>query len=100
MNYQEMSDRSIDLAVFQAIFGKNVLLRDADLRRKWNRGFSYCNSWADAGQIAEENEIGVVKVLNGWCATNDHAEHEGVFFVDSNPRRAICIVFLMMKGGE
>ncbi|WP_422047348.1 phage protein NinX family protein [Rosenbergiella nectarea] len=99
MNYQEMSDRHINCLVHdvficeeQSSFGLtlNVVRHPKD----------YCNSWADAGPIAEDNEIGVVKVLNGWCATNDHAIHEGVFFVDPNPRRAICIVFLMMKGGE
>jgi len=93
MNYQEMSDYDISCEV-----GSRISL--ADYLLVTNGQKDYCNSWADAGPIAEDNEIGVVKVLNGWCATNDHAKHEGVFFVDPNPRRAICIVFLMMKGGE
>jgi len=121
MNYQEMSDEEIDLAVSEIVFGKThgKIVSYAFDEPKFvftESGHSFTplengeveftprikptSSWADAGPIAEENEIGVVKVLNGWCATNDHAKHEGVFFVDPNPRRAICIVFLMMKGGE
>lgn len=113
MNYQEMSDFEINCRVHFRNYDKlrfekgkfyysNRSGREMVIGKylyKFDRP-DYCNSWADAGPIAEENEIGVVKVLNGWCATNDYATHEGVFFVDRNPRRAICIVFLMMKGGE
>ncbi|WP_241647884.1 phage protein NinX family protein [Rosenbergiella metrosideri] len=110
MNYQEMSDRSIDIAVFQAIFGKDVFTKDADLRRAWERGISYCNSWANAGKIAQEHKISIhaPRFGEGWMAehtesdedVNDGFEIEYLEHHHQNPLRAICIVFLMMKGGE
>ncbi|WP_241626788.1 phage protein NinX family protein [Rosenbergiella epipactidis] len=111
MNYQEMTDFELELLVAKHFLGEGSYSYDAEKSEVYLAGmdggdflpnayFRPINSWADAGPIAEENEIGVVKVLNGWCATNDHVKHEGVFFVDPSPRRAICIVFLMMKGGE
>lgn len=104
-NYQEMSDRSIDLEVFQIIFGKDVFTKDADLRRAWERGISYCNSWADAGPIIQENGINLMasKVVDSaglkeWEAMSyeGNCHHWG----ELNPLRAAMIVFLMMKGGE
>lgn len=62
--------------------------------------FDPCNSWADAGPIAQKYLIGLVRVQNGWCAVSDKPEHGGLFFVDKDPCRAICIVFLMMNEGE
>lgn len=58
----------------------------------------YCNSWADAGPIAEKYGISVITGLGIWIA----------FFWDDNdmesscksPTRAICECFLMMENTE
>lgn len=110
MNYQEMSDRSIDLEVFQAIFGKDVFTKDADLRRKWERGVSYCNSWADAGPIIHDNRISIFSDSEDDFHSNNGDKvycWNAISFdtglqhnAESNPLRAAMIVFLRMKGGE
>lgn len=57
----------------------------------------YCNSWADAGPIANKSRIGISPSGEIW-----HAYSSGEYFVSSleNPCRAICIVFLRMKDAE
>jgi len=92
-DYSKMSDYEISCEVGRAISFVDYLLAR-------NGQKNYCNSWADAGPIAEKNLIGVVPAQSGWCATSDEVEHEGMFFVDKDPCRAICIVFLMMNEGE
>jgi hypothetical protein len=127
MNYQEMSDEQIDLAVSEIIFGKKFGRRNyySFDRPKFiftASGHSFTpldnenvvftprikptSSWADAGPIAQENKISVLFDGQGMC----HATREAYWvdgtewqidgIVDENPCRAICIVFLMMKGGE
>lgn len=111
MNYQEMSDFEISraaghlLGVEWSDLGENYnplcIWVDGDLEV-----FDPCNSWADAGSIAQENKISVLFDEQGTC----HATHEACWVdgvewqidgvVDENPCRAICIVFLMMKGGD
>ncbi|WP_143056435.1 hypothetical protein [Rosenbergiella nectarea] len=85
MNYQEMSDEQIELAVSDAM---NI-----------PRGVKWCSDWSLAGQLAEENHIGVKYFLGEWMGLSTHPTNFATGFT-SNPRRAICIVFLMMKGGE
>lgn len=99
MNYQEMSDHEISCEV-----GRRLSLVDYLMVVNCQR--DYCNSWADAGPIAQENKISVLFDEQGMS----HATHEACWVdgvewqidgvVDENPCRAICIVFLMMKGGE
>ena len=64
----------------------------------------YCNSWADAGPIAEQNAICLnVKSPGeayGWIANSWLDRRGDIRFRDKKPLRAICIVFLMMNEGE
>ncbi|QGX91681.1 DUF2591 domain-containing protein [Tatumella sp. TA1] len=117
MNYQEMTDFEINKAVAIALghkcyyengsftngrMGSSVVVKGNGIVGSVN----FCKSWADAGQIAQENKISVLFDEQGMC----HAAHEACWvdgvewqidgIVDENPCRAICIVFLMMKGGE
>lgn len=108
-NYSEMSDFEINcelLAVIEPDVAHMQL--SADQKSFYHCGCDgngfyetvipdYCNSWADAGPIIEKNELGIVKVPNGWCATHDADEHCGVYTVDKSPLRAAMIVFLMMQ---
>jgi hypothetical protein len=80
MNYSEMLDFEINCWV-QEVTGK--------------RG-DYCNSWADAGPIIENNHIGIEHDGDCWlcvCFSENgsfESEHD-------NPLRAAMIVFLMMQ---
>jgi len=66
--------------------------------------FDPCNSWADAGPIAEQNAICLnVKSPGetyGWIANSWLNRRGDIRFRDKKPLRAICIVFLMMNEGE
>ncbi len=99
MNYSNWTDFAINAAVGAATgLAKSsepafsLVIRNSDGGK-----FDPCNSWADAGPIIEKQELGIVKVLNGWCATHDADEHGGVYTVDTSPLRAAMIVFLMMQ---
>ena len=115
MNYQEMSDLEIVRRV-----GDLVEVSWADLGENYNplciwvdgdlEVFDPITSWADAGLIAHEYKISIhaPRFGEGWMAEHtwsDEDVNDG-FEVDyfehhhENPCRAICIVFLMMKGGE
>ncbi|WP_318390336.1 phage protein NinX family protein [Enterobacter sp.] len=96
MDYSQLSDRDIDALVLQRVYGNQA--KDKDIMRAWLRGgFKFTTNPADAWPIMEANEIGIVKTPNGWCATNDDAKFEGVYFIDKKPLRAAMIVFLMMQ---
>lgn len=103
MNYQEMSDYEISCEV-----GRKISFADHILAK--NKQVNYCNSWADAGRIAQEYKISIhaPRFGEGWMAEHtgsDEDVNDG-FEVDyfehhhENPCRAIWVVFLMMKGGE
>lgn len=71
--------------------------------------FDPCNSWADAGPIAQEKHIGINYCSAGkeWIAGDFYPDAstadfgaDKYFAYDTNPCRAICIVFLMMNEGE
>lgn len=94
MNYSEMSDEEINLAVDATIYHDPYDAPDSD----------YCNSWADAGPIIEKFGIGLMPFkkspakawpLSTGLLSNASVEHE-------NPLRAAMIVYLMMhdKGEE
>lgn len=62
----------------------------------------YCNSWADAGPIAEKSHIGTMPSSGG---THMAWDISGGLLGDKQAHseklcRAICIVFLMMNEGE
>lgn len=62
------------------------------------RLFDPCNKWEDAGRIMEDYEFGMKKINKSeWVVLNKTGH---LFHVDNNPRRAICIVFLMMNEGK
>lgn len=59
----------------------------------------YCNSWADAGPMAEEELISIY--YDGDCWIGETGTEFGAFSVESDkPCRGIAIVFLMMKDAE
>ena len=64
----------------------------------------YCNSWADAGPIAERHFISTQFMNGNWMASVNPSHETGFraacFIEKKNPCRAICIVFLMMNEGE
>ncbi|WP_241597723.1 phage protein NinX family protein [Rosenbergiella epipactidis] len=107
MNYQEMSDFEINCRVHFRNYDKlrfekgKFYYSDRSGREmvigkylyKFDRP-DYCNSWADAGPIIQENKIPLNPFRGEWVA----GERRNV--KDKNPLRAAMIVFLMMKGGE
>lgn len=107
MNYSEMKEHEINAAVGEAM-GWNakfihqddsVTFRD-DLGRLRGRK-NYCNSWADAGPIIQQNAISVgvrrPGESNEWIASAFLDVFPAVRYRHSNPLRAAMIVFLMMQ---
>lgn len=108
-NYSEMSDFEINKAVAivcgyaeeSCDFG---LEGKPDVGVEWNedtgypsKSFDYCNSWADAGPIIQNNGIGLKRQSNGlWVS----AQSGGLWPIyHENPLRCAMIVFLMMQEG-
>ncbi|MGQ3902999.1 phage protein NinX family protein [Mixta calida] len=94
MDYSKMSDYEISCEVGRAIGFTDYLLARSEQK-------NYCNSWADAGPIIQENSISLISDWNEeglWGATFQpwiYSEHE-------NPLRAAMECYLMMhdKGEE
>ena len=89
MNYKEMSDQQIEFAVSDAL--------------GIPRGDRWCSSWADAGPISHEHGMTTIKLQDGmWVVISEFIDENSRRFsyTDKNILRAICIVFLMMRGGE
>lgn len=105
MDYSKMSDAEINVEVSKHEYPdaeKNTpYYHRPDVyiyhRNGTHEAKDYCNNPADSWPIIEVSEIGIVKSPNGWCATNDDAKFEGVYFIDKKPLRAAMIVFLMMQ---
>lgn len=117
MNYAEMSDFEINKAVAIALghkcyygdgsftnglMGSSVVVKGNGVIGAVN----FCNSWADAGPIIEQNKISLAFDGVEWWA-DDKAKFicdDYVWKVDGeasrNPIRAAMIVFLMMQGDE
>lgn len=103
-DYSKMSDEEIKTQVVIAMGekigkpknGRQLMAIDGEYLCA---SFDPCNKWADAGPIAEGNRISVRNRHEGdWLAVNEWgASHS---YIDKNPFRAICIVFLMMNEGE
>ncbi|MBT0725436.1 DUF2591 family protein [Rosenbergiella sp. S61] len=107
MNYQEMTDFEINKAVADKLgyagrTSRHPQLEDVVLISSSHGGIiiDYCNSWADAGQIAHQYKINLYFSNNENMAEHRQTGKEIITCTDYNPCRAICIVFLMMKGGE
>lgn len=122
MNYQEMSDLEINKLVALKVGGFSFndeglpVVNVIDNSPGSYSGGEYeeyefdpCNSWSDAGPIIQGNGIGLVfeESTSLWKAGDFYPDitsaewgHYKFNFYDKNPLRAICIVFLMMKGGE
>lgn len=106
MKYQEMSNTQINVEVAKASgFDSKPFLDAVKSGEKplYGERFDPCKSWADAGSIAEENLISFDQHYNGSYAKvwgySDNGLHE-VSVLRSQIKKGICIVFLMMKGGE
>lgn len=96
MNYSEMSDFEIDLAVFQYKFGP--IGSDKDMWRVWKQGkFRPCESWVDAGPIIADYGITLVRLVNNsWVSVSTYVYEDVPRYTacDKNPLRAAMIVFL------
>lgn len=86
INYNEMSDLEINNRVAKALLFEPTA----------NITFDPCNNWTLSGFILETSGICVSRVNDGvWNAfTGNYG------WIANNPRRAICIVFLMMNEGK
>lgn len=102
MIYSDMSDFEIDAAVAAIKYPGRKITNFAGEAVVWfenlhTKVVRYCNSWADAGPIIQEAKINLVWGYDEkWGARTVHTtviQHE-------NPLRAVCIVFLMMKGAD
>ncbi|MGG6193030.1 phage protein NinX family protein [Pantoea allii] len=113
MNYAEMSDFEINWRAFELLHcgspdfreGENgamvLVSEEYDMKMGEHvtieavRGqFNPCKSWADAGQIIEEQGITIAKsVMSGWHSYDLRCVKK---YTDENPLRAAMIVFLMM----
>jgi hypothetical protein len=99
---QTRTDDEINIFILERYYGK--LGSDKDILRIYGSGrFRYCTSWEHTGPIIEANKIGICfneyegdHNLNCWEASTCHnyqvATHK------SNPLRAACEVYLMLKG--
>lgn len=91
MNYSEMSDEEIDLAVQHARQGDSL----------WSPLQQYCNNPSDAWPIILSNKLRIQPAgEGGWFSDNleDDANYNQSWH--ANPLRAAMIVYLMMKEGE
>lgn len=112
MNYQEMSDEQINHMVAIARGTKIKECNGLALHQVSGDDFcaNFCNSWADAGPIIQENRISIEADGEVPCSLGSHDGHQWwcassncITFqcnYQRNPLRAAMVVFLMMKGGE
>ena len=103
MNYEDMSDLTIDRKVFVRIYGECI--GDKDMERVWRDGkFRPCNNPSNAWPIITENHINLSKHKddNEWFAFT-RADDLGVSEFqckDKNQLKAAMICFLKMKDAE
>lgn len=112
MNYSEMTDFEINKAVGEIVFdGKWACKPGAagNPTGSWYYGSrdsfvdplpflpDYCNSWADAGPIIQENRITIMasqmKSELQWVSTNGMGQYQ----YHGNPLRAAMEVFLQIQ---
>jgi len=121
MNYDKMSDFEINRKVLEIKTGVKPLgyAHDADgrsacvvLHGNHYAWFDFCNSWADAGPIIQQNLIDLEAIFEFTDESEEQLEPTGLWaaravvkgFIhpraeDKNPLRAAMIVFLMMQEG-
>lgn len=113
MNYEEMSDFEINVAVAKAIGldvqyqsmrndGRVLVVVKLDFGvERYYRIPDYCSDWSDAGPVMVENRIGIYPSegpdFMPWMAS---PVGSGLLYTDKNPLRAAMIAFLMMKDAE
>jgi hypothetical protein len=98
------TDKEINILLIEEQFGK--LGSDKDiLRIHGNLGFNYCSSWEDTGPLIKKHKIGICfneyesdHNLNCWEASTCH--NYQVATHNSNPLRAACEVYLMLKSDK
>ncbi|MDU2730484.1 MULTISPECIES: phage protein NinX family protein [Pantoea] len=118
MNYSEMSDFEINAAVAAIIHPGMKITNFAGEAVVWfgnleTRVVRYCNSWADAGPIIQNNLISLDSVYDFTDETEGFIEPTGMWNCvgiskgedfcraeHENPLRAAMIVFLMMLETE
>lgn len=111
-DYSKMSDFEINLAVASKFaanwrsFNSCVIGVPSSAQiligNKWVL-FDACNSWDDAGPIAEKKGITIsapMKYDNPALWLAYPASNSDLCVTSESPCRAICIVFLMMNEGE
>lgn len=103
-DYSAMSDFEINKSVYES-FGMDLSGVTESNHYMYNLK-NYCNSWADAGPIIQDNDISLIsRRANGeWKAElflcrKDIFDTYATCF-QKNPIRAAMIVFLMMKDAE
>ncbi|UKL14861.1 protein of unknown function DUF2591 [Erwinia phage Gungnir39] len=98
-DFSNLSDGEINMAVAKLMGTYRYVPEKLPCDRHLGR--NYCNSWADAGPIAEKSQISLnfMAVERCWEAYDSEGESK-VSTTDIKPCRAICIVFLMMNEGE
>lgn len=114
MNYNEMTDFEINKAVAVVLgypeenceygwFGKPDVGVEWDERTGYpTKSFDFCNSWADAGRIIEENKITLAFDGGEWWADSaaywvDGNEWQITGESHHNPLRAAMQAFLKWK---
>lgn len=107
MNYEEMSDFEINVAVakatgldvqYQSMRNDGRVLVVVKVDRCVERYYripDYCNDWADAGLVMVENKIGITFVNGEWRASSVAAGYHE--FSNINALRAVCCCFLLMN---
>lgn len=95
MNYAEMSDFEINMAVSKLTGTYRYIESNPEFSKHMGR--NYCNSWADAGPIIYSNGISIgIYGYGEWGAGSGSINYvEG-----TSPLRAAMIVFLMMQGDK
>lgn len=113
MNYEEMSDFEIDVAVAKATGldvqyqsmrndGRVLVVVKVDCGvERYYRIPDYCSDWADAGPVIFESGISLCKpnsYRDEWsCFRRDNIGFVSNIVYHERPLRAAMIVFLMMK---
>lgn len=100
MNYSEMSDFEIDVAVAGIIHPGRKITNFAGEAVVWfgnleTRIVRYCNSWTDAGPIIGKENISLIFGFGHWDAMSP--DGDSLKAEEVNPLRAAMIVFLMMQ---
>lgn len=108
-NYAEMSDHDINAAVASSL-GVDFDSHESGIYAsvKWCGDnvvsvagiVDYCNNWADAGPVIEENNIWIQPDMIGDGLWHCYDREDEFHSKHANPLRAAMIVFLMMKDAE